>query len=130
MIVLDSHAWFWWINQEYQRLSMDTCKIIQTADHVGVSPVSCYELALAHQKGRLDFTLLPEKWFGFALNGSGIELLPFNEAIAMRAVALSDIHRDPFDRIIIATALQLNAELVSVDGRFSKYPELKGILLS
>ncbi len=130
MIVLDSHAWFWWINQEYQRLSMDTRKIIQTADQVGVSPVSCYELALAHQKGRLEFSLLPEKWFAFALHGSGIKLLPLNEAIALRAVALSDIHRDPFDRIIIATALQLDAKLVSVDGHFPKYPELKDILLS
>lgn len=43
---------------------------------------------------------------------------------------LTDIHKDPFDRMIMATALNYEAKLMSVDSHFIKYPELQGFLLS
>lgn len=129
MIVLDTHVWFWWINLEHRRLSAIMLDAISTSDRIGVSPVSCFELALAHKKGRLELPLPLGDWFRFALDGSDVELLPFDEAIAIRAVELSDIHRDPFDRIIIATALELNGRLASVDDRFGYYAELFEVLL-
>nr|VFJ63733.1 MAG: PIN domain nuclease, a component of toxin-antitoxin system (PIN domain) [Candidatus Kentron sp. DK] len=130
VIVLDSHIWFWWINREHHRLSAAMLDAIETTDRIGVSPVSCFELALAHQKGRLELSSTPAEWFSLALHGSGVELLPFDDAIALRAVELAKIHRDPFDRIIIATALESNGSLASVDSRFGAYPELTGILLA
>ena len=117
VVVLDSHIWFWWVNLENDRLS------------VGVSAVSCYELALAHHHGRLDLSRPPSEWFPRALAGSGVELLPVTPEIAVRATELSPIHRDPFDRIIIATALQLDGMLASVDGHFDAYTELAGRLI-
>lgn len=129
MIVMDSHVWFWWINLEHNRFSATMLDAIETADRIGVSPVSCFELALAHKKGRLEIPLPIGEWFRLALDGSDVELLPFDETIAIRAVGLSDIHRDPFDRIIIATALQLNGRLASIDGHFDSYAELSGVLL-
>ena len=48
MIVLDSHIWFWWINLEHHRLSSAQLAAIENASRVGVSPVSCFELALAY----------------------------------------------------------------------------------
>jgi PIN domain nuclease of toxin-antitoxin system len=53
-----------------------------------------------------------------------------DDKISIRAVNLSPIHKDPFDRLIIATALCHQARLASVDSLFPKYPELEGILLS
>jgi len=129
MIVMDTHVWFWWINMEHRRLSATMLDAIATADRIGVSPVSCFELALAHKKGRLELPLPIGEWFRLALDGSDVELLPFDDAISIRAVELSEIHRDPFDRIIIATALQLNAMLASVDSHFGSYSELSGVLL-
>jgi len=129
VIVLDSHVWFWWINGEHSRLSAPMLEAIETDDRVGVSPVSCFELALAHRKGRLELPLPPDEWLSLALQGSGVELLPFDDAIALRAVELSEVHRDPFDRIIIATALVLNGRLASIDGHFHAYSELAGVLL-
>lgn len=58
-----------------------------------------------------------------------MELFPLTAEIAVRATELSDVHRDPFDRIIIATALELHAKLASVDGVFSSYSELEGRLI-
>ncbi len=49
--------------------------------------------------------------------------------ITIRAVNLSPIHKDPFDRIIIATALEYDAKLASIDTLFPKYPELKNHLM-
>ncbi len=129
MIVLDSHVWFWWINREHSRLAPHLLEEIEKADRVGVSPVSCFELALAYRRGRLALQIPPAEWFPRALTGSGVELLPLTPDIAVRAVGLSDIHRDPFDRIIIATALELDGRLASVDGHFDSYPELSGRLI-
>ncbi|MEI6415383.1 MAG: type II toxin-antitoxin system VapC family toxin [Pseudomonadota bacterium] len=130
VIVLDSHVWFWWINLEHHRLSPSMRDEIATAPRVGVSSVSCFELALAHQRGRLELPLPTREWLSLALTGSDIELLPLTPAISARAVELSHIHRDPFDRIIIATTLEMDARLASVDGHFPNYTELTGRLIT
>jgi len=75
VIVLDSHVWFWWINGEHSHLSAPMLEAIETDDRVGVSPVSCFELALAHRKGRLELPLPPDEWLSLALQGSGVEVL-------------------------------------------------------
>jgi len=129
VIVLDSHVWVWWITLEHHKLPAGLVTAIEEAPRVGVSAVSCFELALAHDRGRLELPLPPADWFPHALVGSGVELLPLTPGIATRAVSLSAVHRDPFDRIIIATALELDARLASVDGNFPRYPELVGCLL-
>ncbi len=73
--------------------------------------------------------LHPAEWFEKALNKSGIILLPITPAIAVVAVGLHEHHSDPQDRLIIATALENNANLMTDDGKFVKYAELKGRLL-
>ena len=130
MIVLDSHIWFWWINLEHNRIPPSMLAEIESAPRVGVSPVSCFELALAHRRGRLELPRPMREWFALALAGSDVELLPLTPEIAVRAVELPDIHRDPFDRIIIATALEMDTRLASVDGRFVSYTALAGHLIT
>jgi PIN domain nuclease of toxin-antitoxin system len=117
------------VNLEHDRLPPNMISEIENAPCVGVSPVSCFELALAHRRGRLKLPLSPRDWFARALAGSDVKLLPLTAEIAARAVDLADIHRDPFDRIIIATAIELNAKLASLDGHFVSYPELADRLI-
>ena len=103
-----------------------TMAAIDVADSVGVSVVSCYEIALAARRGRLLLPCPALQWFEEALDKSGIKLLPVTAAIADWAVnRLAEIHRDPFDRIIIASALANDALLVSADSLFPRYPELQ-----
>jgi PIN domain nuclease of toxin-antitoxin system len=64
-----------------------------------------------------------------ALTPSGISLLPLMPEVATQAVNLSPVHKDPFDRLIIATALFYKAQLASIDGHFDKYPELAQTLM-
>jgi PIN domain nuclease of toxin-antitoxin system len=129
VIVLDTHIWFWFVNQEFARFPSAWRDQIEWADRVGVSPVSCYEIALAQDRKRLELPCETRKWFTDALAPAGIELVPVTPEIAARAVSLSPVHRDPFDRLIIATALEHGARLASIDNLFSQYPELEGILL-
>ena len=70
-----------------------------------------------------------QEWLIDSLNPSGIELLPLTPEITIRAVNLSPIHKDPFDRIIIVTALEYKAKLASIDTLFPQYPELKNHLM-
>lgn len=81
-------------------------------------------MAWAHHRGRLRLPCKPEEWLTQALEPAGIELLPVTPGIAARAAELTELHRDPFDRLIIATALVHDARLASVDGTFTRYPEL------
>ncbi|BAY99997.1 hypothetical protein NIES37_39800 [Tolypothrix tenuis PCC 7101] len=129
IIVLDTHIWVWFITQEFERFPTHWREIIETAFVVGISPVSCYEVALAQQRGRLQLPCAAEQWFQDALEPSGIILLPITAEIAYKAVSLSPVHKDPFDRLIIATALIYQAKLASIDGLFSQYSELDAYLM-
>lgn len=130
IILLDTHLWLWLINGNFEKFPSHWKGQIESADRVGISPVSCYEIALAHSKGRILLPSTPQDWFHRALIPAGIELFPLNDTIAARSVALSPVHRDPFDRMIIATALEYDAKLASVDTLFPQYAELTNHLMT
>ena len=70
-----------------------------------------------------------EKWIEVGLSGTQTTCLPIDQHIAVLAANLPDHHRDPADRIIIATAITYGAQLISFDKQFDKYDELNGLLL-
>jgi PIN domain nuclease of toxin-antitoxin system len=129
VIVLDTHIWFWFVTQDWNRFPAAWRDEIEVAENVGISPISCYEIVLAEERGRLELPCAAEDWFRDALEPMNIVLLPLNVEVACRAVSLSAIHKDPFDRLIIATALAYDGCLASVDGLFPLYPEIKDRLL-
>lgn len=129
IIVLDTHIWFWLMTEEFERFPTFWQDEFNRAELVGISSISCYELALAQQRGRLQLPCAVDEWFAEALDPAGIELFSLTPKIAYQAVRLSSVHRDPFDRMIIATALDRGAKLASVDGLFAQYPELTGLLM-
>ncbi len=111
IIVLDTHIWIWWTNGDVDQFPQSWCDRIRFAARVGVSPISCYEVDLAHQRGKLELPYPAKEWLQKALTLGDIELFPLTEIIAARAVELSPIHRDPFDRLIIATTLEIGQVL-------------------
>lgn len=125
MVILDTHIWIWYINENFDQIPAQWLEEIRQADMVGVSAISCYEIALAYNKGRLAIHIPVQDWLADSLAPAGIELFPLTPEITVRAVNLSPIHKDPFDRLIIATALEYGAKLASVDSLFSKYSELE-----
>jgi PIN domain nuclease of toxin-antitoxin system len=129
MVILDTHIWFWFINGSFERFSSRWVEQIRQADRVAVSAISCYEISLAYSKGRLAIHIPVQDWLIDSLTPAGIELLPLTPGITVRAVNLSPINKDPFDRLIIATTIEYGAKLASVDSLFPKYPELENHLM-
>lgn len=129
IIVLDTHIWFWLISEDWNRFPASWREEIESAERVGVSPISCYEIVLAQEKGRLELPCTADEWFREALAPSGICLFPLTPEVSCKAVSLSPVHKDPFDRLIIATALVYEARLASVDSLFPLYPEIGDRLL-
>ncbi len=130
IIVLDTHIWIWLVNGNLEKIPGSWLEQIETVERIGISPVSCYEISLAVKKGGLILPSTAQAWFDQSIDAAGIEVLPLTARIADKAVSLSPVHKDPFDRMIIATALDYAASLASVDKLFSKYEELKGYLLT
>jgi PIN domain nuclease of toxin-antitoxin system len=115
VIILDMHIWLWWVNENIDLIGEVRNDLIRSADIVAVSAISCIEVAWLDAHGRIELPCSRTIWFEKALEGSGINLLPITSAIASIAVDLSEHHSDPQDRIIIATALSHDAQLMSAD---------------
>lgn len=129
MIVLDTHIWIWWLTLDEKSFNQRWREAITGSDAVGVSAISCFEVAWLVRRGRIEIPLALDAWFEAALGGSGIRLLPITPRVAQLAVELPEHHRDPQDRIIMATAIAADAQLISADSRFPEYEELAGRLI-
>ncbi|NEP19627.1 MAG: type II toxin-antitoxin system VapC family toxin [Leptolyngbya sp. SIO4C1] len=129
MIVLDTHIWLWWTNQDNDKLGLARKEQIESSDSVAVSAISCLEVAWLEGHGRIELPLSRADWFKRALKGSGVILIPITPKIAGISVDLPEHHRDPQDRLIIATAIACDAFLMSLDRKFPVYEELAGKLL-
>lgn len=129
IVLLDTHIWVWWLNDKHRYLSTKQIDCIEQSERVAVSVVSCFEVAQIVKKGRLILPLTVNEWLQAALTPAGVELLPLSVGIACSAANLTDIHKDPFDRLIIATVLDYQCKLMSADGHFKHYPELQNWLI-
>ena len=129
MLVLDTHALYWWVNQTPGRLSERHLDAIERTDSLAISAMTCWEMAWLVSHDRIDLDISIDAWLDTVIE-SGVAIVPVTHAIALAAVALPEHHKDPADRIIIATAIEHKARLVSVDARFPEYLELKELLVA
>ncbi len=129
MIVLDTHIWHWWINQIPERLSSGIVDLIEQAEEVAVSAISVFEMAWLVRHGRIDLGCEFDQWLEEVMASECVRFLPVTSQIASLAVALPEHHKDPQDRLIIATAIINDAQLLSFDKVFPAYLELQGRLI-
>ena len=114
-LLLDTHVAIWWLSGDRQ-LSIATRRAIERADDVFLSPVSLWEMFVKQDAGRLD----PPAWFrGRASGRLRGASLTFEHALEGRALPL--LHRDPFDRILIAQALAERLMIVTADETIPRY---------
>ncbi|QUS59307.1 type II toxin-antitoxin system VapC family toxin [Synechocystis sp. PCC 7338] len=115
MIVLDTHIWLWWVNGDLNQLGIKRVELLQQTIPLAVSAISCFEIAWLDQHQRIILPQNKTDWFDQALEGSNILLLPIIPKIAQIAVELPEHHRDPHDRLIIATAIFYDTYLMSAE---------------
>jgi PIN domain nuclease of toxin-antitoxin system len=127
VIVLDTHAWLWWVSGD-SSLSRKAEKEIRAARRIGVSAVSCLEVAVAEARGRIELDRTVPAWLEEALALPRVELLPLTPAVAVKASRLGrDFPGDPADRVIVATAQLESAVLVTRDTRIREHPGIETV---
>ena len=127
MIVLDTHAWVWW-TIDPMRLSETQRQAMAAGedDRIGVSAISCWEVAKLCEYGRLALPVGLAEWFRTALGYPGVTLLELTPEIAIESTSLpGDFHRDPSDQIIVATARVHRSPLVTSDDKIVSYPHVQ-----
>ena len=128
VIVLDTHAWIWWVNDPSQ-LSEPARRTIETAmakQSLYVSSISAWELTMLVQRKRIHLSLDVRDWISRCEALPFLSFIPIDNAITVESVRLPEFpHADPADRIIVATALSLGAQLVTKDEKLHAYPYVK-----
>jgi PIN domain nuclease of toxin-antitoxin system len=97
------------------------------ADNLYVSTISAFEIVLKFKLGKLDLPLAAEEWYRKAIEFYELTEIPVSSDIAMRSASLPFIHKDPCDRIIVATALENRMKIVTADMIIPQYPGIKTI---
>jgi PIN domain nuclease of toxin-antitoxin system len=118
--LLDTHVLLWWLS-ENPHLSAAQAAILEAADAenpLWVSEITLWEIATLYSLGRIEIHLPLRDWFQQAISPPLIRTCGITPAIAAEVAHLPDsFHRDPADRVLVATARVLSATLLTQDRR-------------
>ncbi|MBW2163623.1 MAG: type II toxin-antitoxin system VapC family toxin [Deltaproteobacteria bacterium] len=130
MIVLDTHAWVWFLSNP-ELLSKKAKRYVDVAVEekaIMISSISAWEVALLVARKRLILTLELSNWIAKSEMLPFFKFIPVDNSVAIKSVNLPQpLHRDPADRIIIATAISLGAPIVTKDEKILNYPHVQTI---
>jgi PIN domain nuclease of toxin-antitoxin system len=124
-LLLDTHLWVWYVENEARRFSRRIEARVEAAvarGDVVISAITVWEIAQLEAAGRLELAVDVRAWIARALSFPGVRLKALSPSIAIESTRLpGKPHRDPADRILIATARQLGAALVTCDATILAY---------
>ena len=119
--LLDTHT-FLWMAGDPSALSANLRKIVEEKNHhLYLSAASAWEIAMLQQLKRVELPDVPQRFIPEALQQLNILPIPIGFTTAISAATLPFIHRDPFDRLIIAEALKEKMTVLTKDNLFKSY---------
>ncbi len=119
--LLDTHALLWFLFDD-ARLSERACEVIEDPKTEKLlSVASLWEIVIKMQLDKLHLGMSPETFFADFIRGRLLALIPIELPHLLAYHALPLVHRDPFDRLLIAQAQVLGVPIVTADGAFSGY---------
>jgi PIN domain nuclease of toxin-antitoxin system len=129
-LLLDTHIALW-LDSGDDRLRVASRALIEGCWRNGgtilVSAITAWEIALLVDTGRIDLDIAIEAWFERFVDPPGIEVVPLSYRAACRSYRLHHLeHRDPADRLLIATAIELACPLVTYDQRIAGFAKRHG----
>ena len=128
MILLDTHVWLFWVNDDRELISKKALTAINRAESFGVSVISCWEIAMLVAKQRLAFNMDVQDWVNQASKYPGIRLIGLDAEVAVLSTRLpGNFHGDPADRMIVATCMKHNVPLISKDKTIRSWGQIKVI---
>ena len=129
MILLDTHVW-WWSLSEPENLSPKALKAIKKVktEERFIASISIWEFAMMAAGKRIELTVSPLKWLSRAIEAAGITVVELSPEIALESCSLpEEFHKDPADRMIVATARMHNLILITKDQKILDYPHVKAV---
>jgi PIN domain nuclease of toxin-antitoxin system len=116
--LLDTHAWVWWIDQD-PRLGASTIAVLDALprdQRPFLCDVSLWEVAMLVERGRIELDLPLSEWLDAAAHPRSVQVVGITPQIATAVASLPDsFHRDPADRLIVATSRALGVPVLSHD---------------
>jgi len=133
LLLLDTHVWLWTVEAEERRVGRRARRLIALAESreaVRISPASVFEIVTLHTMGRLRLARPPEQWVRNAFELFGVRLVELSIAIAIDAGCIPRTAlADPVDRLLVATARQLDATFLTRDAAILRYASKTGNVL-
>jgi PIN domain nuclease of toxin-antitoxin system len=126
MILLDTHIWVWWVDGS-PRLSLRQQELIEQhrSEGLGISIISCWEIAKLAEKNKLALSCTVEEWLSTAIAYPGVQLLDLTVPIVVCSTQLDGFHRDPADQLIVATAIVQECSLLIADQKILDYANVR-----
>ena len=123
MTLLLDTCTFLWVVAEPQKMSVHARQLFEAADNeVYLSAASGWEIARKYRARRLELSESPDHYVPLQRNLHGILPLAIDEESALHTVRLPELHRDPFDRIIVSQAIVHGMTILTPDPLISQYP--------
>jgi PIN domain nuclease of toxin-antitoxin system len=118
--VLDTHAWIWWMDRDARlgKSALTALDALPPSSRPYVCAISLWEVAMLVERKRLAFTLPLQDWLDAASHHRSVQLVGITPRIAAEVASLpAAFHRDPADRLIVATCRVMGAPLLTSDRR-------------
>ena len=131
MIMLDTHTILWWVNGDHAKLSTSAAEAIAAEYREGVmlvSSITAWEIAHLVNRGRIALASDIGAWLAVLEAVPTIAFVPVDNEIGVKSVELPGVfHKDPADRIIVATARKYAVPIVTADVKIRGYPHVATI---
>lgn len=130
MIVLDTHALVWWVTGDPTLSKKAKAAIERELDggEILVSSISAWEIAMLVEREKLVLSMDVGSWLAAVADIEAVHFVPVDPEIAVKSVELpGEFHKDPADRMIVATARKFSVALVTKDEKIRGYAHVKTI---
>ena len=127
MLLLDTCTLLWLVGQQQHLSEQAKAALTKSSGSLFISAISAFEIGVKSQKGLLTLPMPVATWLRQAMELHGIDYLAVDCEVAIRATQLPNLHRDPADRIIIATAMVHQLKIITPDQHIQAYPEIETV---
>ena len=118
--LLDTHAVIWYLDESLRLPTRTETVIDNSVNRVYVSSVSLWEIAIKTNLGKLKLNATFDEFLGKVRN-SECEILQIKDEYLKRLSVLPSVHKGPFDRLLVSTAIVENLTLITADDNIRKY---------
>jgi PIN domain nuclease of toxin-antitoxin system len=120
-ILLDTHAFLWWIDED-RRLSARACELMEDGrNDLLFSVASGWEIAIKLGLGRIELPSPVDRFLSEQVTRNHMRVLPIELSHALRTADLPPLHRDPFDRLLVAQAQIEHLPILTADRQIAQY---------